>query len=66
MDNRTLLEFMAVAEKLKCQVRHSWTSTGRRESVAEHTYRLCVFAWLIRREFPECDMDRVMEMCLVF
>lgn len=64
MDNRTLLEFMAVAEKLKCQVRHSWTSTGRRESVAEHTYRLCVFAWLVRREFPECDMDRVMEMCL--
>ncbi|MGF0032719.1 HD domain-containing protein [Bariatricus sp. SGI.154] len=68
MDNRTLLDFMAVAEKLKCNTRHSWTSSGRHESVAEHTYRLCVFAWLVKedmaREFPDCDMDKVMKMCL--
>lgn len=68
MDNRTLLEFMAIAEKLKCNTRHSWTSSGRHESVAEHTYRLCVFAWLVKedmaREFPDCDMDKVLRMCL--
>lgn len=64
MDHRTLLDFMAVAEKLKCNTRHSWTSSGRRESVAEHTYRLCVFAWLVKEEFPECDMERVMRLCL--
>lgn len=68
MDNRSLLDFMAIAEKLKCNTRHSWTSSGRHESVAEHTYRLCVFAWLVKddmtREFPECDMDKVMKMCL--
>lgn len=64
MDSRTLLDFLSLAEKLKCNTRHSWTSTGRRESVAEHTFRLLVFAWLVKEEFLECDMDRVMELCL--
>lgn len=64
MDHCTLLEFMALAEKLKCNTRHSWTSSGRRESVAEHTYRLCVFSWLVKEEFPECDMDKILKMCL--
>ncbi len=64
MEQRTLLEFMSVTERLKCNMRHSRTSSKRRESVAEHTYRLCVFAWLVKEEFPECDMDKVMTMCL--
>lgn len=55
---------MSVAERLKCNMRHARTTSGRRESVAEHTYRLCVFAWLVKEEFPECDMDKVMTMCL--
>lgn len=64
MDYRILSDFMALAEKLKCRTRHSWTSSGRRESVAEHTYRLCVFAWLVKDEFPQYDMDRVIKLCL--
>lgn len=64
MDVRVLLDFMRVAEKLKCNTRHSWTSDGRRESVAEHTCRLCMFAWLVKDEFPELDIDRVIRMCL--
>lgn len=64
MDHDTLLGFLGLAEKLKCNTRHSWTSSGRHESVAEHVYRLMVFAWLVRDEFPELDMDRVMELAL--
>lgn len=64
MDARKLLEFMGVAEKLKCRVRHCQTSDGRQESVAEHTCRLCMFAWLVKDEFPDCDMDKVIRMCL--
>lgn len=64
MDYDRLLKIMKVAERLKCNPRHSWTSTERRESVAEHTYRLCLFAWLVRREFPECDQWKLMKMCL--
>ncbi|MEQ3268805.1 hypothetical protein V3C13_10805 [[Clostridium] scindens] len=24
--------------------------------MAEHTYRLCVFAWLVKEEFPQYDI----------
>lgn len=64
MDIRSFIDFMAVAERLKCNTRHSWTSTGRRESVAEHSWRLAVMAAMLRDEFPEADMDRVVKMCL--
>ncbi len=64
MDNHTLLAFLSLAEKLKCNLRHSWTSTGRPESVAEHSWRLCLFSWLVRKDFPELDMDKVLLMCL--
>ena len=64
MEPRTLLDFMGVAERLKCNMRHSRTAENRRESVAEHTYRLCVFTWLVKEEFPDCDMDKVMRMSL--
>lgn len=64
MEEETLLQFLDLAEKLKCHTRHSWTSSGRQESVAEHVYRLLVFAWLVREEFPDYDMNRVMELAL--
>lgn len=57
-------EFLSVIEKLKCNTRHSYTSSGRRESVAEHSFRLAVAAYLLKDEI-DADMDRVLEMCLV-
>lgn len=64
MEIRAYLEFLNIAEKLKCNTRHSYTSSGRRESVAEHSWRLALMAYLVRDEFPEIDMDRVIQMCL--
>ena len=60
-----LIEILAVAEKLKCVTRHCDTSTGRRESVAEHSWRICLMAMLLKAEFPEADMDKVIRMCLI-
>lgn len=37
-----LLSFLHEAEQLKQELRHSWTSKGRQESVAEHCWRLSV------------------------
>lgn len=37
-----VLDFTHFTEKLKTELRHSWTSTGRQESVADHSWRLCV------------------------
>lgn len=64
MDIQTYLNFLNIAEKLKCNTRHSYTSSGRHESVAEHSWRLALMAYLVREEFPEADMDRVIQMCL--
>jgi len=60
-----LLDILAVAEKLKCNTRHCHTSTGRHESVAEHSWRVSLMALLLREEFPEADMDKVIRMCLI-
>lgn len=65
MAPETYLDFLHIIEKMKCNTRHSWTSTGRRESVAEHSYRLAVMAFLLRDELPDIDMDKVLRMCLV-
>ena len=65
MEPEKFLEILSVAERLKCNTRHSWTSNGRRESVAEHSWRLALMALLLKDEFSKLDMDRVIRMCLI-
>lgn len=64
MNPHELLVILHTAERLKNTPRHSWTSSGRRESVAEHSFRLAVMAHFMKDEFPELDMERVIKMCL--
>ena len=64
MEIRAYLDFLSIAEKLKCNTRHSYTSSGRHESVAEHSWRLALMAYLVKDEFPETDIDKVIRMCL--
>ena len=65
MTGREFLEILHVAERLKDAGRHCATSQGRRESVAEHSWRIALMAMLLREEFPALDMDRVVDMCLI-
>lgn len=65
MEARTLLEALHVAERLKDETRHCYTSGGRKESVAEHSWRIALMAFWLREEFPEVDIDRVIRMCLI-
>ena len=65
MDARSLIGFLRVMERLKDAPRHCWTTGGRRESVAEHSWRVAQMAMLMKDEFPELDIDRVIRMCLV-
>ena len=60
-----LLNILSVAEKLKCHTRHCSTSSGRQESVAEHSWRTALMAMLTASAFPEADMDKVIRMCLI-
>lgn len=65
MKPRELINALAVAERLKDTTRHCYTSGGRHESVAEHSWMMCLMAFLLRDEFPEADMAKVMDMCVI-
>ena len=65
MEPNKLLDILHTAERLKDTLRHCDTSKGRRESVAEHSWRLALMAFFLRDEFPGTDMDRVIRMCLI-
>ena len=65
MEPRELLDILHVAERLKDTTRHCTSSKGRPESVAEHSWRLSLMALLLRGEFPELDVERVVAMCLI-
>lgn len=65
MDVHTLLDTLHLAEKLKDTMRHCYTSKGRRESVAEHSWRVVLMAYFLKDEFPEVDINKVMLMCAI-
>ena len=65
MEIGALLQALHVAEQLKNNTRHSWTSDGRHESVAEHSWRVTLMAYFVKDEYPDLDMNRVLLMCLI-
>ena len=60
-----ILEFLRATERLKVVTRSAYTSAGNPESVAEHSWRLCLMALVLRDEFPEVDIGRLLAMCVV-
>lgn len=65
MEPRKLLDALTVAERLKDATRHCYTSQGRHESVAEHSWMMTLMAFFMRDEFPDADMDKVIKMCII-
>ncbi|WPZ34759.1 HD domain-containing protein [Thalassobaculum sp. OXR-137] len=63
---RTLIDFLAFSERLKRELRHSWLSDGRRESVAEHSWQMALMAILVVPHLRNpVDLLRVLEMIVV-
>ena len=60
-----VLEFLRAAEAMKNQTRSARTSTGKRESVAEHTWRLCLMAVVLADQFPGIDFGKLVRICVV-
>ncbi|WP_372619549.1 HD domain-containing protein [Falsiroseomonas sp.] len=58
------LAFLALAERLKDTLRTGRTATGRVESTAEHSWRLCLMA-LVLGESLGVDSGRLIRICLV-
>ena len=65
MEPREFLDILHIAERLKDTERHCTTSNGRVESVAEHSWRISLMAFLLKNEFPDANMDKVTNMCLI-
>jgi putative hydrolase of HD superfamily len=62
---RTILDFLALAERLKCELRHSWLSNGRQESVAEHSWQMALMAMLMHRHLEgPVDLGKTLKMIL--
>ena len=65
MEARALLDALRVAERLKDTTRHCYTSQGRHESVAEHSWMMTLMAFFMKNAFPDADMNRVIQMCII-
>lgn len=65
MTPKELIAFLGRVEPLKTNTRHSWTAGGTHETVAAHSWRVAVMALLLRKEFPDVDMDKVVAMALI-
>ncbi len=65
MNPRELINTLLIAERLKDTTRHCYTAKGRHESVAEHCWMMTMMAFLMKNEFPEVDMDKVIRMCII-
>ena len=65
MTQTELLKILTVAGKLKTTTRHCDTAPGRKESVADHSWRIALMAMLLEGEFPEADMNKVIAMSII-
>lgn len=67
MRPKEMLEAMAVAARLKENTRHCWIKENRKESVADHTFRIALMAMLLEQEpeFRDVDINKVIKMCLI-
>ena len=61
-----ILDFLKLSERLKTELRHSWLSNGRHESVAEHTWQMALMALLTHRHLAvEIDLEKTLKMIVV-
>ncbi len=67
MEPKEFLEILHRANNLKINTRHNWTIGDRKESVADHSWRIALMAMLISQEeeFQDVDMNKVIRMCLI-
>ena len=62
----SILDVLQLAERLKFELRHSYTSSGRRESVAEHTWRMALMAVLVEPLLTQkIDTARLLKMIII-
>lgn len=62
----SLIDFYTQTENLKNVLRHSYTSANRRESVAEHSWMLCLLALAVVDQMAyEVNLLHLLKMLIV-
>lgn len=59
------LEFLRRAERLKDTLRSGYTTNGRTESVADHTWRLMLLVITFADLLPGIDLLRLLKICIL-
>ena len=63
---KSILSLLRLAERLKFELRHSWLSSGRQESVAEHTWQMALMALLVHNHLEKpVNLEHTLKMILV-
>jgi putative hydrolase of HD superfamily len=61
-----IYSFIHAAETLKNELRHSFTSSGRQESVAEHTWRMTLMAILLVPKLDKkVNFEKLLKMIVI-
>lgn len=60
-----VLKFFKDSEQLKDTTRSAYTSKGRHESSAEHSWRLCLMAVVLEKEFQGIDIGKLLKLCVI-
>ena len=62
----SLLEFFSITEKLKSTLRYNSLRSGRKESSAEHSWRLALMSFMIAQDLKlDISIERVIKLALV-
>lgn len=65
MQPEKLLEFLTVAGRLRVVPRHCRTAPDRCESVADHSWRLALMAYLCAEEYPGIDLGKLLTFAVI-
>ena len=60
-----ILDFLQSASSLKDTLRTGRTATGRQESTADHSWRLCLMVVVFSDELEGIDLLRLLKLCVV-
>ncbi len=63
---QNILSLLNLAERLKSVMRHSWLSSGRQESVAEHSWRLALMVILLAPHSQQkINVEKALQMAII-
>lgn len=60
-----ILDFLQSASALKDTLRTGRTASGRQESTADHSWRLCLLVMLLADDLESIDLVRLLQLCVV-